>query len=286
MAVPLLFSPFATAESASDNWNDQVGVEVNSLANSIDSYFGEIRADDESSGSTLRLAPQFQAAEYATPQSTFDMRLNLKLRNLEKLGQDVSDKVMQNTQENLDRVIDGDQPATHRDRQWGWSRNLETRVAGVNPVNYGSLVRIRRNFQDDLWVHRFWWSGGWSNDLLWLTEANFSSDYALQKYLLFRWINQWTDNLSSSLQTTSHGPSLFQSITDNLSVSYDARVNMAIEAGAWVLNDYSFGTAVRRRLRNRWIFLELDTGVDFARQHSFARQLNVLAKIEFVFGSI
>ncbi len=285
----LAFAQELSEKTPQEEWKKEIGEDVNTLANRIDSYFGQTRADDERSGSTLRLAPQLQVGEFMTPQTSVDLRLNLHLRNLEQFGHEIGDKLFGLNSDPSDDPTGSKPSGTSKSNreEWNWTKSIETHAAGLAPPTYGVLVRVRKNYPGKRkWIHRFWWSIGWDNDLLWENNANFSSDYAIGKNLLFRWFNQWTYNMSSSLQTTSQGPSFYQTVSDHLSVSYDARMNMAVEAGAWVLDNYSFGSTIRRRLKNRWIFLEVDPVVDFGRSHFFQRQLSVLAKVEFVFGDI
>jgi hypothetical protein len=267
-----------------EDLHDELAEHVNSLANYIDSYFGQIRADDERSGSTLRIAPQFVVGEFATPQASVDTRVNLRLKNFERLGQNIVDRMF-NYEDPEDKPLEEELNSQGKAPE-GWTRNIEAHSAGIAPPTYGILVRFRRNWQRETWIHRFYWSTGWSSDSLWQSDANFSSDHALSKEVLFRWFNQWSYNLSSSLQTTSHGPSIYHTLSEKLSISYDARVNYAVESSAIVLDDYSLGTSLRRRLNRKWIFLEIDPSVSFGRIHQFQRQLNILAKIEFVFGDL
>ena len=268
-----------------EDLREDLGDSVNGFANSIDSYFGDIRADDERSGSTMRITPNWNVSEFATPQTAVDVRLNLKLKNLEQFGQDINDKIFgpaapENKAAQKKDIFGNDVSADN----WNWNRSIETHAAGLAPPNYGILVRFRKNYQTAQMVHRFWWSTGWQSDVLWENNANFSSDYKINKRWLLRLFNQWTWNMSSSLQTTSHGPSFFQTISDNLSMSYDLRFNMQIIASSWDLNNYGASMTMRRRLSNRWMYLTITPGINFAYVNSFQRALSFFAGLEMVFG--
>ena len=275
------------AAQQAEDVHEDLGETVNGLANSIDSYFGDIRADDERNGSTLRITPGWNVAEFQSPQTAVDMRLNLKLKNLEQFGQDIGNKIFGNQPSEpsgpAKKDIFGNEVSADN---WDWNHSVETHAAGLAPPNYGILIRLRKNLQTSQMVHRFWWSTGWQSDTLWENNANFSSDYKINKRWLFRWFNQWTWNMSSSLQTTSHGPSFYQSVSDNFSIAYDTRINMQIIAGSWDLNNYGFTATFRRRLKNRWMYLQIIPGINFAYANSFQRALSFFAGLEMVFGDI
>ena len=278
----------ALADPKPQAWNEELGNEVNSLANRIDSYFGQQRADDEKSGSTLRLSPQLGISEFATPRPALDMRLNLHLSTVEKWGRDATDYVFKDNSADSNGEVNepiGDELSHYSPKIEGWTQSVETHAAGLAPPVYGLLFRARKSYEWRKWINRVWISTGWQSDSLWENNANFTSDYAVSKTLLFRFFNQWTYNMSSSLQTTSHGPSWYHTVSDKLSFSYDFRANMAVESGAWVLDNYSAAMTIRRMLKRNWIFLEIDPSVDFGRTYSFQRQLAVFAKVEFVFGN-
>lgn len=291
-ALPLLFilaQASAFADPKPQTWNEEVGYEVNSLANRIDSYFGQKRADDEKSGSTLRLSPQLGISEFSAPKPALDMRLNLHLSTVEKWGRDATDYIFKdNSSDSNDGEENepiGDELSHYSPKVEGWTQSVETHAAGLAPPVYGLLLRVRKNYDWHKWINRVWFSTGWQSDSLWENNANLTSDYAVSKTLLFRFFNQWTYNMSSSLQTTAQGPSWYHTYSDKLSFSYDFRVNMAIESGAWLLDNYSATMTIRRMLKRNWIFLEIDPSVDFGRSYGFQRQLSLFAKVEFVFGN-
>ena len=264
-------------------WKSRLDNRINSLANSLDSYFGDIRADDESHHSTVRISPGETIGEFNSPQSAVDIRANLRMTNLEKLGRDLERNIF-GSNENHDEQEGETEAQKKYDEQWGWHRTIESRLIGAAPPAYGSLIRWRKNFQEDQIIHRYWASIGWLSNTLWEDNMNFSSDFEMSKSLLFRWFNQWTWNMSSSLQSTSHGPSIYDSISDRLKISYDFRINMAIENHAWVLDNYILSATLRRQMNRKWIFLEATPSISFGRIYGFDRDLAIFARVEFVFG--
>jgi len=270
---------------------------VVSLANQLDSFFGLKRADDEKNGSTLRIIPSHQMREYATPVSEFEIRLNLKLLNLEKQGRALEDRIFSRDKKEEEEQLDV-KPATKADRayeaeqkrqrelqeQWGWNYNFENRIIVKNPLGLLSKIRVRKNFEGDIFTHRFFNEFGWHSDTLWQENANFSSDYPLSDTLLYRFSNELNWIFRTNIITSSHGPSLIKSLSAQDSISYDARINGVIQSFNWTLDNYGLGVTYRRQLDNKWIFYDLNPSLYFSRAENFKRAFAFFIRFEFVFG--
>ncbi len=271
---------------------------VVSLANQLDSFFGAKRADDEKNGSTLRIIPSYRVSEYHTPVGEFEIRLNLKLLNLEREGKDLEERIFKNPDEPEDQldiagagISDSDYEKQMRkirmeQEEWGWNYNVENRIIVKTPLSFFSKFRIRKNFRGSTFVHRFYNEFGWASDTQWQELASFSSDYELNRYLLFRFNNELNWQFNTNAISSSHGPSLLQSLSKRDSISYDLRMNGVIERFNWTLDSYGPSVTYRRQLESKWIFYELNPALTFARLDDFKRAFSLYVRFEFVFGDI
>lgn len=290
--------PVAPEPDGSEKMQKALSHRVVSLANQLDSFFGAKRTDDEKNGSTLRVIPSYRVSEYRTPVGELEIRLNLKLLNLEKEGKNLEDRFFARQEEPEDELDFKSSTAAEQayekqvekmkreQEQWGWNYNVENRIIVKNPLAFFSKFRVRKNFQGSFFTHRFYNEFGWASDTYWQELASFSSDYEMNRFLLFRFSNELNWLFSTNAISSSHGPSFIQSLSSRDSISYDLRMIGVIEKFGWTLDSYGPSLTYRRQLENKWIFYELNPALTFARIDDFKRAFSFFIRFEFVFGDI
>ncbi len=286
-------------KSVTEDMQKNVSKRVVSLANRLDSIFGEKRSYDEKNGSTLRLIPSYRVSEYATPIAELEINLNLKLLNLEREGRQLEERIFSPNDEaapedTLDLIEDPKYKNNEYEReqerlrieqeQWGWNYNVESRIVVKAPLGFFSKLRARKNFRGDKFTHRFYNEFGWDSTTYWQELASFSSDRELTRKLLFRFNNELNWFFQTNAISSSHGPSLIQSLGPRDSISYDLRANGVIEKFGWTLDSYGPSVTYRRQLQRKWIFYELSPAITFSRVNNFKRALSFFMRVEFVFG--
>ena len=286
-------------KSVTEDMQKDVSKRVVSLANRLDSLFGEKRSYDEKNGSTLRLIPSYRVSEYATPVAELEINLNLKLLNLEREGRELEERIFSPQgepapEDTLDLIEDPKYKNNEYEReqerlrieqeQWGWNYNVESRVVVKAPLGFFSKLRARKNFRGDKFTHRFYNEFGWDSTSYWQELASFSSDKELTRKLLFRFNNELNWYFYTNAISSSHGPSLIQSLSPKDSISYDLRANGVIERFVWTLDSYGPSVVYRRQLERKWIFYELNPAITFSRLNNFKRELSFFMRVEFVFG--
>lgn len=292
-----------------NNLQEGLSKTVFNLANTLDSFFGEKRADDESNKSTLRLVHSFYNSESGHHDSESELRLNLRLQNLEEIGERWQQQFVEFLGQADDKIegqfesstvggtvgsssdgVKGSTDMKSKSRARAaikkWNINWENRVGYRKSIDLFSTLRARRNFQGSLFTHRFYQEMGWSTVNEWQAVTSYNSDLELNKDWLFRWVNEFNWQMTNRQFSTSHGPSFYQHIDNSNSISYNARFLSAVVGSALYGDGYNVGLSYRRQFSLKWLFMEITPQAAFPRVQNFRRDLNLNIQLEAVFGNL
>lgn len=258
-----------------------VSTRVLRLADQIDSFFGDKRADDKNNTSTLRVSQRYYVKDGMTGAEDISATLNLYLPNLESIRDNLEKKLTPEEKKDEEDGVDEGAPKEENP----WTLNQESGVVVANPINYFARLRLRRDFLADKFIHSFYEQVGWSKRNEWEEQTSLTSDYAINRELLFRFINQKDWAMTNNLLGTTHGPSLLQQISDTDAISYDFRFNTLFEGDALYGNRVSLSSLYRTQTSIKWIFLELNPEIAWERETHFHVQYNFYLRIELVFGN-
>lgn len=253
------------------------------LADKVDSLFGDRRADDRKNTSTLRVGQTFFVKDGTTGAEDIEATLNLYLPNFQRVQEKVTDTLMSVAREDTD-VTEVDPEKFNKESQW--DLNQESGVVIANPINYFGRLRLRRDWLLGKFVHSFYEQVGWSKRSEWEEVTSLTSDYALTRDLLFRFINEKYWAMTNNGLSSAHGPSLLQQISETSAISYDLRYNTIYEDYTFYSNRVSLASVYRRELPVKWIFLEIHPEIAWERETNFRALYNLYIKFEFVFGKI
>jgi hypothetical protein len=254
------------------------------LANSVDSIFGDRRATDEYDGSTLRFTQGATFSENSFSTNDLSLSLNLQLPNLQSMEKRVRQTISQDIVGN--QVADDEETAQDlfKKENSTWDFNQESGIRTRWPPSYFSQVRARRNFLTVAVVHHFLLQLGWDSEAEWEQKTQVTSDYAISKGLLFRFLNEANWAMTNHIFGTVQGPSLVQQIDDSSAVSYDARILTNWEGDNWYINDYTLGSTYRKALSGRRIFIEFKPELSWPKTDSHEFNWNVYINFELLFG--
>jgi hypothetical protein len=302
---PLLFaSPAEEPEERTiplfDKAQDLFGTRVNAVANRIDLFFADQRADDELARSRIRVRQSYSVRERALADSDTQFRFNLKLPSLEEkfkveflpLRKDKKEEKEKKEKKEEDAAEVTLQEKTeeqiklerkHRlDKDWQFRADM-----GVNasiPPRIFARGRIRKNWTTGDLIHRFVEEVSWFSDRDWEENTNFNTDYSFDDETLLRFRNDTDWKITRKNYRTGHGFSLLQQLTEDEGVSYNVGLSTVVERGVWYVNNYRLSTTWRRNLYQQWIYLDLTPGIDFPKNWSFRRTPFIFAQIEALFG--
>lgn len=256
------------------------------LADSIDSLFGDKRADDKRDQSTLRVSQRFYTKDGVPGSEDISATLNLYLPNLKRIENRLRDKLAETFESEKSNTPNGEVAKVSEKEKNHWSLNQESGLVLAIPVNYFARLRLRRDFLTNVFINSFYMQVGWSKSNEWEEVNSLNSDYALSRNLLFRFVNEIDWGMTNNSLSSGHGPSIIHEISKTEAISYNLRLNNALEGHTIYSNRASLGSTYRRLLPNGWVFLELNPEIAWERTTEFHPLYNFFVKVEFVFGSI
>lgn len=272
-----------------DEIADKLSIAVVGLANRIDSFFGTERGDDEKNGSTLRIVPSYTYYEHQKSITELGINLNLKLINLEsrakRLEKAIRDEFTDKPQQSIEKLIPqkmNQAAPTEED----WHYNFESKLASRPAIYYSGKLRARKNFTGKILLHHFAFSAGWDTDDQWSQITSFSSDKALDEFLLFRFSNDLNWFLSEKLVQATHGPSLIQSINKYNSVSYNFRLTFGNEKNKLQHLSTVYSINYRHGTPSQRIFIDLIPTYAYPKDDYFTEVKSFEIRFEYFFGDI
>jgi hypothetical protein len=272
-----------------DEIGQKVSVVVVGLANRIDSFFGDERSDDEKNGSTLRLIPSYTFIDGKKGVAEMGVNVNLKLKNLEskarKLEKSLRDEILETAGANKGPGGKGGLPQGHQEVET-WHYNFESKLAARPAIYYSGKLRVRRNFEQKIFLHHFSLSAGWDTDDYWSQRTSFYSDHALAETLLFRFVNEANWFISRQTFQTAHGPSLIQTINKYNSVSYNYRLMFGTLKNVFHHVQTSLSLNFRHGTPSKRIFIDLIPSYSYPKEDSYREVRTFEIRFEYFFGDI
>lgn len=280
--------PILQSKSYLEETRQTVSNRVLRLADTVDTLFGEKRVDDQKNWSTLRLSQRYYLKNGSSGYENPAVTLNLHLPNVQKIEKSIQDWLKQSVEKAGEVAgIGGAQNGpSEPQEQSPWTFHGESGIILANPLNYFVRLRLRRDFIFEKFVHSFYEQIGWSKLYAWEEETALTSDYAISRTLLFRFINVKSWAISNDILETTHGPSLIQQLSENEAVSYDLRLFTLEEDHALYGDKLSVGSTYRTRLPVGWIFVDINPELAWERKTNFITQYNLFFRIEMVFGNL
>ncbi len=265
-----------------------LGLNMNRVANQLDMFFADQRADDELGRSRIRVKRIYEVRERAELREETQFRFNIRLPNLEeKFKFEFKNKNTKPKESSVVRAQTG-QNLNRINTQWQFRSDLGV-VASVPPQTF-ARARLRKNWEAFGLIHRFveefaWYSNDvWSIKEGWEEITFVDSDYSIQENLLFRFRNLADWKITSHEFTTSHGPSILHRFTENDALSYATNLSSTVDKGVWYVSNYRLGVTYRRNLYKQWLYSDLTPGLDFPKLWHFRRTPFILLQIEALFG--
>jgi hypothetical protein len=271
-----------------DRSHEQLSYNLVRLADRVDSFFGETRADDELNRSSLRVTYDYRLVMEGKPISDTQIRVNIRLPKLEeklKFSVERNDKEKEIvTIPKADHAI-GTLPTRTKEEidKEPWRFRFDSGINATIPPSIFARARLRKNWNFPMFIQRFTHELTWSSFSGWTQTSTLFFDKSLSSVSLFRFINTQNWSITRKDFFTSHGPSILHTITENDAISYSASMQTLVN-DSWYVSNYQLGIAYRRNLRNQWLYGEIGPAIDFPKIASFRRSPSVLLRIESLFA--
>ncbi len=272
-----------------DTAEEFFGQRVNHIANDFDSFFATDRADDELGRSRLRLRANYLVEERSLPQEDIQFRFNLRLPHLEKKFKfNIDDKIdskegKKETAEEIKKREEEYKKRNRVDERWLFNAN-----ANVNASIHPSITlqaRIRKSKETGTLIHRFVQEATWvSTRDGFRHRTTLDTDHSFSQTFLFRFGNTVDWRISRKSFTTSHGPSLFQRISDFEAMSYSFSMSTVVLEGIWYVTGFQLAPNYRRNIYKDILYFDFRPGLSFPKQWSFRRTPFIYLGFELLFG--
>lgn len=262
-----------------------LGAEVNTVANRLDLFFADQRADDELARSRIRIRQNYEVRERALMSDEFQLRFNIRLPKLEekfKFEWDQKEKKYQKTSE----IKGGEQSSqlARNELNKSWQFRADIGVNASIPPRVFSRARLRKNMTSGDIIHRFVNELAWYSDKDWEDNTTFDSDLSLGDDELLRFRNTMDWKITHKDFKTSHGPRILKRLTLNDALSYGVSFTSIIDDSIWYVDNYRVSATYRRNLYKQWIYFDLTPGLDFPKKWSFRRTPFIAVQLEALFG--
>jgi hypothetical protein len=286
----VLASPAEEPENYSipilDSAQNLFGRNVNTVANRLDLFFADQRADDELARSRLRIRQNYQVRERALLTDDFQVSFNIRLPHLEekfKFELESSRKKREEKKKEAKAGETSDLAQNELNKNWQFRADV-----GVNasiPPKVFSRARLRKNMTSWKVIHRFVEEVAWYSDRDWEEQTTLDSDLSLAEDILLRFRNTSDWKITRKDFKTSHGPVILQRLSDDGAVSYGVNLSTIVDE-SWYVDNYRISITYRRNLYKHWLYADLTPGLDFPKFWSFRRTPFIALQLEALFGGI
>lgn len=264
-----------------DSTQELFGSHANTVANRLDLFFADQRADDELARSRIRLRQTYEIRERSLMRDDFQIRFNLRLPKLNekfKFHMENKEAIKEKAKSGTADELQYDQINTN------WQFRADVGVNASIPPLIFTRARLRKNLTSGEVIHRFVEELAWFSDRDWEEFTTFDSDLPLSDDVLFRFRNELEWRITRKGFNTSHGPRILDRLTMNDALQYGATLSTVIDNGPWHVTNYRLFTTYRRNLYRQWLYMDLTPGLDFPKAWSFRRTPFLQLNIEALFG--
>lgn len=263
------------------------------VSQTVDSFFGDDRIENEVNSSVVRLNYLTTVVESEPIRNDFRIKTKLALPRTQRRLNLVLESVRDLGREEVDRVNDvlngegGEVSAALRyivfDSQ-KWNFHTDGGIKARIPLDPFGKFRLRYRTPIGDWEHRITETVLWFDSSGWEAETEVTFDREINENWFFRFINttHWKDEESTT--KIDHSINWFQKIDEDKGFSYhigaggNNRPNIHVES-------YYVSIGYRKRIHKDWMFFNVSTGFQFPRAREWEATPFIIFNLEALFGS-
>ncbi|MDG0816801.1 hypothetical protein [Bdellovibrio svalbardensis] len=273
---PLIKQAAGYLQGSQEGISDQVII----LANQVDKLFGNTRALNEYYESSFRIYQKSYVNTKGSGSYDIQTNLNLSLPNWRN-----TEKVIQRWWSGETEVEEARVTKTEFKELNPWEFNQGVNLRFSRPVDYQIAGRLSKNFLTGPVVNHFFQEVSWDSARLWEEITSVTSDYALDKKNLFRFINEADWGISNYTFNSYHGPSFVYTIDKISLASFDLRLITGTQDNKFYTDNYTAGITYRTALHPLdWMFLQITPELSWPRIEHFTATWTLYVNLEIVFG--
>lgn len=278
-----------------DKAHNSLSEQLLDISETIDAYFAAKKYKEKKNKTQLRLSLLIKGRESIDPIYESDINFQFVLPRTQKrlsliLEPTDNDEISETSDsQRLRRSNRSDSSATNIGLRYllkkaGFKISTDTgAVVQLPQTKFFSRLSLKKVKKFSKWKIKF------EERLLWVNTSGLSSEFnmnferKLSDFNLFRFVNNMTWDDSQNIIEFENGPSFFQKIDKDISLSYHAHIFTENKPGIAVTN-YLLQITYKQNIYKNWIFANLSPFLNFPRSNQFQREPGFNIRLNMLIG--
>lgn len=272
-------------------WHKQASTGIVDSVERMDNFFGDERLDDDNRRTRLRLGTGLRWHENDGASLLTDVKARLALPHLKHRFQLVIDDSFESEEagsmQSLSDAASDSEPDTAL--RYIIKQNERRRLTSDAGVRFSSPSQLFGRLRGSVFVPYSAWGMRLTQTVAWFTDDGFieTSEMRWSRPMGNDWLFQtssrltWEENINGVRPGQIFG--LYKELTRR-------RAHRFTIAGVWPEmphtheGNYSAEFTYRQLIHSRWLFLEIEPGVEFPQEHDYELTPYISVQFEIVFG--
>lgn len=275
-----------------DITHSSISSKLEKTAISIDSFFADNSAFEQTNNSYMRIALDMVYKKYDGFGFAGDLKLKVDLPHTKKrLKLLIETDSQRDLKDNLEalpaNVVQERDFFISLERKLSGAKRWDIRPSlGIKintPIDLFTRMRTFRYFTLDHWLLRA------SSNLAWYDSRGFGAngvlafDREIRKGLIFRAASKLNWQEEEMFRHFSQTLTLYQRINERQNIAYQI-AGFADDEMDWQSNKYYMRVRYRKRLYKKWMFGEIIPQLTFLKENGFRNESSITFRLEMVFG--
>ena len=272
-------------------WHKQTSTGIVDSVERVDNFFGDERLDDDNRRTRLRLGTGLRWHENDGTSILTDVKARLALPRLKNRFQLVIDDTFESEEagsmQSLSDAASDSEPDTSL--RYIIKQDERRRLTSDAGVRFSSPSQVFGRLRGSIIVPYAAWGLRLTQTVAWFTDDGFieTSEMRWSRPMGNDWLFQtvsrltWEENINGVKPGQSF--SLYKELTTRRAYRFSI-------AGVWPEmphtheGNYAAEFTYRQLIHSRWLFLEIEPGVEFPQKHDYELTPYINAQFEIVFG--
>lgn len=277
------------ARTVADVVHDSVSKQVQDTANRIDSFFGEERIDEESTGNRVRVRASLEVAEGGDLSAKLNVHAKLSLPRMKDrfrvvIGTDDYD----DDGRFVEKIEDADYSSALRyivTATEKWNTNIDGGLKFRTGVDPFGRVRIRRSIPLDEWLMRLTERVMWIYGEGWTSESSIAAERHLTDAIFFRAEGKMTWEQELDGLRFDEVLSLSTRIDERRALLLEGSI-YSVTKPAVIVEEYQVSVRYRKQFYKDWLYYEIEPRALFPNDRDYKFTPSVVFLVEMIFGDI
>lgn len=298
ISLPLLAAEKSPFKKYIDKKHADFSEQIISFGDFIDSFFGEESKNDRINRSQIKFSLQISKREGEDLRIEPIARFRLDLPKIQKRLSFIFERDAEGP--GKEKTVGA--PSTEQQKtsaraflravlketkNWNIYLDGGIKLTLPGPPIFDPFSRLR--------IGRSIFFGKWElkphQDFFWFLHNGFGEttsmdlDRKIGQDHLFRLVNSGTWKDEDDTFRSTHGPSIFQKLSDRRGISYNAHLK-GINRPTFLIHSYELFMTYRQKLHHEWLYYTLTPKIEFPKDRNWHSVGSIFFSIETVFGGI